>query len=114
MTETTEKKKFRDTFIGNLLTKNVANPAEGAVNTALSLVRDKTRDADTSFIREKVRKGVSISSKRVLNFTGTGAILATALYLIQANGLNAMNLSLIGIGAAYSIGMSLITVWQEK
>ena len=108
------KKPFKETFIGGLLTRNVANPAEGLANTALSLIRDKTRDGNTSFIRENVRKGVSISSKRVLNFTGTGAILTTALYLIQANGLDKWSLSLIGIGAVYSLGMGLITVWEKK
>ena len=75
----------------NLFTKNAANPIEGLANTALSLIRDKTRDSDTSYIRENIRKGVSISSKRVLNFTGTGAILTVALFLIQKNGLDALN-----------------------
>lgn len=108
------KKPFKDTFLGKLLTKNVANPAEGILNSALSLVRDKTRDADTSFIRDNVRKGVSISSKRVLNLTGTGAILTVALFLIQKNGLDKWNLTLIGIGVAYSLGMAFITAYKEK
>ena len=96
------------------LTKNAANPAEGLVNTALSLIRDKTRDSDTSFIRENIRKGVSISSKRVLNLTGTGAILSVALFLIQKNGLDGWTLALVGIGVAYSLGMSFITSWKER
>lgn len=107
-------KPFNETFVGKLLTKNVSNPVEGIANTALSLIRDKTRDPDTSFIRENVKKGVSISTKRVLNLTGTGAILTTALYLIQANGLNKWTLGLVAIGVVYSVGMSFITVWAEK
>lgn len=98
----------------SFLTRNAANPAEGLVNTALSLIRDKTMDSDTSFIRENIRKGVSISSKRVLNFTGTGAILTIALFLIQKNGLDKWTLALVGIGVAYSLGMSFITSWKEK
>ncbi|KKN67187.1 hypothetical protein LCGC14_0463600 [marine sediment metagenome] len=98
----------------SLFTKNVANPAEGLANTALSLIKDKVRDSDTSFIRETVRRGVSISSKRVLNFTGTGAILTIALFLIQKNGLDKWTLALVGIGVLYSLGMSFITSWKEK
>ena len=64
-----------------MISKLFAQPLEGVINTALSLVRDKTKDADVSFIREKVKKGVSISSKRVLNLTGTAAIITTALSL---------------------------------
>jgi len=98
----------------DFLTKNIAMPIEGLVNTTLSLVRDKTRDADTSFIREKITKGVSISSKRVLNLTGTAAIITVALFLIKKDGITENNLILIGIGAIYSIAMSFITAYIEK
>jgi hypothetical protein len=106
--------KFRDTKFFNFFTKNAANPTEGLINTALSLIKDKTRDTETSFIRDVVRKGVSISSKRVLNLTGTGAILTIALFLIQKNGLDKWTLILVGIGVLYSLGMSFITSWKEK
>jgi len=101
-------------LILSFLTKNAANPIEGLANTALSLIKDKTRDADTSFIRESVKKGVSISSKRVLNLGGTGAILTTALFLISTNGPNKWNVILVCTGVVYSLCMTFITAWKEK
>lgn len=100
-------------IIGNLLTKNVANPLEGVVNTVASLVRDKTHDADTSFIREKVRKGISVSKKRVLNFAVTGASLATALSDMDTNGINGWNLGLAVAGMAFCIIMAWLTNKNE-
>ena len=104
--------------IGNIIAKVATNgigaPAEGIVNTALSLVRDKTTDAETSFIREKVRNGVSISSKRMLNIGVTTSIITIALFLIQTNGVTKLNMALIGIGVIYSLGMSFITAWKER
>ena len=97
-----------------MISKLFTQPLEGIVNTALSLVRDKTKDADVSFIREKVKKGVSISSKRVLNLTGTAAIITTALSLIAANGVNKYNLLMLGLGVAYAVGMSFVTAYSES
>ncbi len=98
----------------DLVSNFIGSPAEGVINTALSLVRDKTKDADVSFIREKVKNGVSISSKRVLNLTGTAAIITTALGLMSANGVNKMNLLMLALGVAYSLGMSFVTAYSEK
>jgi len=86
------------------------DPLSGLANTALSLIRDKTKDADMSFIQDKVKNGISISSKRVLNLTGTGAILAIALGDIVTNGLSWQSIGLVGIGVAYSVGMA----WLSK
>ena len=97
-----------------LVSNFIGAPAEGLINTALSLVRDKTKDADVSFIREKVKNGVSVSSKRVLNLTGTAAIITTALGMMAANGINSMNLGMLGLGVVYAIGMSFITAYSEK
>ena len=98
----------------SLLTANLANPVEGIANSLLSLVKDKTRDGDTSFIRENIRKGVSISSKRVLNLIGTSMIVTFALMDMQTNGINKFNLIVLGVGVAYSAIMSFITSWKEK
>ena len=98
----------------SFLTKNVANPTEGLANTALSIVRDKTRDGETSFIRENIKKGISISSKRVLNLVGTSVIVSFALMDMQAKGINQFNMIVLGFGAAYSVAMSLITAWKER
>ncbi len=97
-----------------MINKLFTMPLEGIINTALSLVRDKTKDADVSFIREKVKRGVSISSKRVLNLTGTAAIITTALSLIAANGVNKYNLLMLGLGVAYAVGMSFVTAYSES
>lgn len=96
------------------LTRNAANPIEGLANTALSLIKDKTRDADTSFIRETIRKGVSISSKRFLNLTGTGAIIIVALADMRANGINGWNLGLVAVGVVFSVVMAYITNLNER
>lgn len=56
----------------------------------------------------------SISSKRVLNIGGTTLIIALAMADISAHGLSKLNLALICIGAAYSLGMPLITYLSEK
>jgi len=95
--------------IAGLIGGGTVDGLAGLANTALSIVKDKTRDADESFINEKIKKGVSISSKRVLNLTGTGAILAVALGDIAANGLSWQSIGLVGLGAAYSFGMAYLS-----
>jgi len=74
------------------------------LNSAVSLVRDK---GDKIKITEK-GKGVSLSSKRVLNFAGTSVILGAALADIATNGVTTPNLILIAVGAAYSIAMAVL------
>jgi len=103
--------------IGDFFNKILTGTGDGigaVANTALSLIRDKTADPETSLITEKIRKGVSISSKRVLNITGTAAIITTALSLIAINGVGKWNIILLGIGVAYNIGMSFVTAYSEK
>jgi len=99
--------------IGLLLKSNLSNPIEGLINTALSLIKDKTRDADTSFIRENVKKGVSVSSKRVLNLVGTGTIVSFAIMDMATSGINKANLGVLCVGVSFSVGMSFITAWRE-
>jgi len=95
--------------LAGLIGSGGTDAVTGLANTALSLIRDKTRDSDTSFINEKVKKGVSISSKRVLNLTGTGAILAVALGDIAAHGLSWESIGLVALGGAYSFGMAYLS-----
>lgn len=94
--------------------KGLGNALVGVVNSGLSLIKDKTRDPETSMIHEKVKNGISISSKRVLNIGGTSAIVVIALTLIKANGLTWMNLALLALGAAYSIFMTWLTQKAES
>lgn len=78
--------------------------------TVISPVLDKTvRDPDGSSIKSKVRNGVSISSKRILNLVGTGAIISVALGIIAEKGLSWEALTLLVVGVTYSVVMSLIS-----
>lgn len=108
------KKTFKETFVGRLLSNKIAPSTEFILNTALSVVEEKTRDADMSFVKDKTKKGKIFSHKRLLNLTGTGAIIITALSQIIENGIDKLNLILVGIGVAYSLGMAFITVYKEK
>ena len=58
--------------------------------------------------------GIQLSSKRVMNLLGTGVIVAFAIADMTKQGINAMNLSVLGIGAAYALGMAFITHLSEK
>lgn len=55
-----------------------------------------------------------ISSKRLLNIGGFGLIITIAVADISTYGITKQNLCLIGLGAAYSIAMSLITYLSER
>jgi hypothetical protein len=85
------------------------DPLSGLLNTGLSLIRDKKKGADTSFIQEKVKNGVSVSSKRMLNLVGTGAMITVALGDMASNAITWQNLTLVAIGAAYSIVMARLS-----
>lgn len=101
-------------ILSPVLTKNLANPVVGIINTGLSIVRDKTKDADMSFIQENVKKGVSISSKRLLNLTGTGAAVTFALGDMATKGITKQNCVVLGLGFAYSLGMGILIYLSEK
>jgi len=55
-----------------------------------------------------------ISSKRVLNIGGFGLIVSIAVSDIGVHGITKQNLVLVGLGIAYSLGMSLITWLSER
>lgn len=86
----------------------------GILNTLGSLFKDKIRDPDGSFVKNKLKDGVSVSTKRVLNLTGTCAIIGTALADMVANGINKMNLILLGVGVVYAIGMSVAQALSNR
>lgn len=78
--------------------------------TVISPILDKTvRDPNSSIVKEKIKNGVSISSKRILNLVGTGAIITVALGIITQQGLSWPALALVALGVAYSVVMSLIS-----
>src|SRR3990167_7862512 len=112
----------------NPIFANILKVVPMLLNTGLSLIRDKkkkevvkvagTNDVlltdGTELIHETVESGVSLSAKRILNFAGTAIIITVALANIEANGLTKHNLVLLGIGAAYSLGMTLLTYLTER
>ena len=78
--------------------------------TIVSPILDKTvRDPDGSILKSKTKNGVSISSKRILNLVGTGAIISVALGIIVEKGLSWEAIGLVALGVAYSIAMSFIS-----
>lgn len=90
------------------------NKGVDIIDTGLTIINDKTHNSEDSFIKDKMKKGKSISSKRVLNFTGFGAIISTGLYRIFQDGITWEAITLVGIGAAYSYGMTFLTQKSEK
>lgn len=108
-----------------LLIANLISILPKAIETISSIVKDKKekKEAQTNaeatpgqVIVDSVKDAVSgsISSKRVLNIVGTGAIITLAMGDISTHGLSKLNLCLIALGATYSLGMSLITYLSER
>jgi len=110
-TQITMKKPFSETRLGSLFSKPVV---VGLAEKAVDLLSDKVRDADASVIKDAVNKRGKLSSKRILNVGGTGTILTIASVLIYQDGLTKENLILVGIGAAYSLIMTYLTILKEK
>ena len=81
----------------------------------ISPILDKTvRDPSSSIIKEKIKNGISISSKRLLNLTGTGAIITVGLSLIVRQGPTWPAVAVVALGIAYSIAMAWITKKSEE
>lgn len=100
-------------LLNNLFSKG-SKGALDILDTGLTLISDKTRDGGDSFTKDKEKKGKSISSKRVLNFTGAGSIVSIGLYNIVSVGMTWQNITLVAIGATYSYLMTRLTVEAEK
>ena len=77
------------------------------LTTVASIIKDKRKDVQTP------EKGMNVSSKRLLNVVGSGAIITVALADIAANGINTNNLVLTGIGVVYCLGMSHLVAASE-
>jgi hypothetical protein len=77
------------------------------LTTVASIIKDKRKDVQTP------EKGMSVSSKRIMNVVGSGAIITIALSDIAANGINTNNLVLTGIGVIYCLGMSHLVAASE-
>lgn len=109
----------------NPLIIGLASIIPQAFQVISSVIKDKKErkeakinpDATTGeVIAESVKDAISgsISSKRVLNIVGTGAIITLAMGDISTHGLSKLNLCLIALGATYSLGMSLTTYLSER
>jgi len=111
----------------NPLITLAAGALPGVIKTVVSLIQDKKKaSAETSAapaatigeemknIAEQVKGGVQLSSKRLLNAVGTGVIVTFALSDMGANGITNMNLCVLGIGALYSLGLSLVSYLSER
>lgn len=93
----------------------------GVANSVVSIIKDKKKDATseiqpkvTDFINEAIDKGVSLSSKRILNISGTALIVTFAVSDMTKNGIGTMNAVVLAIGVVYSIAMSYITYLSDR
>lgn len=99
------------------------------VNTVTSVVRDKkakkklnlddsskpvvAEGSDTELINKDVAAGVSISSTRLLNVTGTPTLIMLGMERLSA-GDSKVGLILIGLGVVYCLGLTFISKYSEK
>jgi len=111
----------------NPLITLAAGALPGVIKTVVSLIQDKKKASAESTaapaatigeevkqIAEQVKDGVQLSSKRLLNVVGTGVIVTFALSDMGVNGITKMNLIVLGMGALYSLGISLVSYLSEK
>ena len=87
--------------------KPLINFLLAVTTTVASIIKDKRKDVQTP------EKGISVSSKRMMNVVGSGAIITVSLADIAANGINVNNLVLTGIGVVYCLGMSHLVAMSE-
>lgn len=95
----------------------ILNLIPGIINTVASVIRDKKQEnleSNTELINKEVADGVSISSKRVLNVTGTGVIISFAIQQMLTHGINWMNLAVMLLGVIYCLGLTWLTYISEK
>lgn len=87
------------------------------VSTVASIIKDKKQQQQynnsTTSTENPSEKGISISSKRLLNVVGSGAIITVALSDIAVHGITVNNLVLTGIGVVYCLGMSHLVAASE-
>ena len=102
----------------------------GIVNTITSVIRDKKNKrsigdhsnpaatasviSDTFDSVRDIASGVKLSSKRMMNIAGTGAMIAIAAKDYLINGLTWEGVTLFAVGAIYSTVMAWITHRSEQ
>ena len=86
------------------------------LNTIGSIVKDKKakKEAGTEFLNNDadLKKGISISSKRVMNVIGTPVLIVTGMTLLSTDPKSGV--IVIGLGIPYSVGLSYVTHISEK
>ena len=86
------------------------------LNTVGSIVKDKKakKEASTEFLNNDadLKKGISISSKRVMNVIGTPVLIVTGMTLLSTD--PKYGVIVIGLGILYSVGLSYVTHISEK
>lgn len=101
----------------------------GLINTITSVIRDKKKRevlgdprnptdtpefSNTIQTVKSIAQGIKLSSKRMMNITGTGAMFAIAGKDYLANGLTWEGVALFVVGAIYSTVMAWITHRSEQ
>ena len=102
----------------------------GIFNTITSVIRDKKAKrslgdpsnpvamvsviTDTLDSVRDIASGVKLSSKRMMNITGTGVMISIAAKDYLANGLTWEGVALFAVGAIYSTVMAWITHRSEQ
>lgn len=96
----------------------------GIFNTITSAIRDKKKNnvnpcdpSKPTNIIDRVRDiapGIKLSSKRMMNITGTGIMITIAAKDYLANGLTWEGVALFAVGALYSGVMAWITHRSEQ
>ena len=108
----------------NPLVVGILTAVPSLISTISGIIKDK-REAkaekeETATTGEAVIESIkeitsgTFSSKRLLNVGGTALIIMLASADITAHGITKLNLALICVGAAYSLGMSIVTWLSER
>ena len=102
--------------------KGAGQIVPGLINTVVSIVKDKKETENPENLlapplgspAEWLATGVKLSSKRLLNISGTGTIMAIAVKEYLSNGLDWPVVALFALGAVYAFGMSWVTQKSEQ
>lgn len=86
------------------------------LNTVGSIVKDKKakKEASTEFLNNDadLKKGISISSKRVMNVIGTPSLIMYGMSLMPAQ--PKYGLVVMALGVILCVGLSYVTHISEK
>jgi len=99
------------------------NVAGMIFNTVTSVIRDKKRNQpdnndllipSSESTANMIASGMSVSSKRLVNLSGTGLMFMMAVKAYRADGLSWEVIALLGIATAFSLLMAWITKKSEE